>query len=54
MFILVNKETSKKGSFHATHEEAMQKIQKLGSIGEKFKIVDIGDTPYESFQVSSE
>ncbi len=52
MFVLINKDTFKKGSFHQTLDEAKQKLQKLGSISSKYYIVDIKDESYENFDVS--
>ncbi len=53
MFVLVHRETRKLGSFFATLEEAKNRITLLGSIGDKYGIVDIGDVPYENVDVSN-
>lgn len=53
MFVVINKDTLKKGSFHATLDDASEKLKKLGSVGSKFYIVDIGDEAYETFEVTS-
>jgi hypothetical protein len=48
MFVLVNRNTLKLGSFFSTLADAHARLIQMGSVGASYGVMDVGDVPYET------